>query len=69
MLIPGKPLWRAGIWSRATEGYPLLADAKKFNVKGTLTINKHTAIAEGDAAFYDEATATADEKTPSVNLH
>ncbi len=52
----------AGIWSRATEGYPLLADAKKFNVKGTLTINKHTAIAEGDAAFYDEATATADEK-------
>ena len=60
VLIPGNVV--AGIWSRATEGYPLLADAKKFNVKGTLTINKHTAIAEGDAAFYDEATATADEK-------
>lgn len=52
----------AGIWSRATEGYPLLNDVKKFNVKGTLTIKKHTAIAEGDAAFYDEATATVDEK-------
>lgn len=52
----------AGIWSRATEGYPLLADAKKFNVKGTLTINKHTAIAAGDAAWYDESTSTADEK-------
>ena len=52
----------AGIWSRATEMYPLLADVKKFNVKGTLTLNKHTAIVEGDAAFYDEATATADEK-------
>lgn len=52
----------AGIWSRATEMYPLLADVKKFNVKGTLVINKHTAIAAGDAAWYDEATATADEK-------
>ncbi len=52
----------AGIWKRATEMYPLLADTKKFNVKGTLTINKHTAIAAGDAAFYDEATATVDEK-------
>lgn len=52
----------AGIWSRATEGYPLLADVKKFNVKGTLTIKKHTAIAAGDAAWYDESTSTADEK-------
>jgi HK97 family phage major capsid protein len=52
----------AGIWSRATEMYPLLADAKKFNVKGTLVINKHTAIAAGDAAWYDESTSTADEK-------
>ena len=43
----------AGIWSRATEGYPLLADAKKFNVKGTLTINKHTSISDCDASFYD----------------
>lgn len=52
----------AGIWKRATESYPLLADAKKFNVKGTLTIKKHTGITAGDAAFYDEATAIADEQ-------
>lgn len=58
----------AGIWSRATEGYPLLADAKKFNVKGTLIINKHTAIAAGDAAFYDEATATVDEQNTFAQL-
>lgn len=58
----------AGIWSRATEGHPLLADAKKFNVKGTLAINKHTAIAAGDAAWYDEATATADEQNTFAQL-
>ena len=52
----------AGIWARAEEMYPFLADVKKYNVQGTLIINKHTAIVEGDAAFYDEATATADEK-------
>ncbi len=52
----------AGIWKRAEEMYPLLADVKKYNVKGTLVINKHTAIAEGDAAWYDESTATVDEK-------
>lgn len=52
----------AGIWKRASEAYPLLGDVKKFNVKGTFTIKKHTAIAEGDAAWYDESTATADEK-------
>jgi len=52
----------AGIWKRAEEMYPLLADVKKYNVKGTLVINRHDAIAEGDAAWYDEDTATADEK-------
>lgn len=52
----------AGIWKRAEEMYPLLADVKKYNVRGTLVINKHTAIAEGDAAWYDESTATADEQ-------
>ena len=52
----------SGIWARAEEMYPFLADVKRYNVQGTLVINKHTAIAEGDAAFYDEATATADEK-------
>lgn len=52
----------AGIWKRAEEMYPLLADVKKYNVKGTLIINKHATIAGGDAAWYDEDTATADEK-------
>ena len=52
----------AGIWKRAEEMYPLLADIKKYNVRGTLVMNKHTSIAEGDAAWYDEVTATADEK-------
>ena len=52
----------AGIWKRAEEMYPLLGDIKKYNVRGTLVMNKHTSIAEGDAAWYDEATATADEK-------
>jgi len=42
----------AGIWSRIGEQYPLLGDVKKFNVTGTLTVKKHTAIAVGDAAFY-----------------
>ncbi len=52
----------AGIWKRAEEMYPLLGDVKKYNVRGTLILNKHTSIAEGDAAWYDEDTATADEK-------
>lgn len=52
----------AGIWKRAEEMYPLLADVKKYNVRGTLVINKHTAIAAGDAAWYDESTVTADEQ-------
>lgn len=52
----------AGIWSRAAEMYPLLADVKKFNVKGTLTMKKHSAINAGDAAFYADGTATADEQ-------
>ncbi len=52
----------AGIWKRAEEMYPLLGDIRKYNVKGTLVINRHDSIAEGDAAWYDEATAIADEK-------
>lgn len=52
----------AGIWARATEMYPFFADAKKYNVQGTFVMNKHDAIAAGDAAWYDEATATADEQ-------
>lgn len=52
----------AGIWKRAEEMYPLLADVRKFNVRGTLTMKKHTGITAGDAAFYAEGTATADEQ-------
>ena len=52
----------AGIWKRAEEMYPLLADVKKYNVRGTLVINKHTAIDAGDATWYDEGTATVDEQ-------
>lgn len=42
--------------------YPFFGDAKKMQVPGEIKIPRHTAIAEGDAAWYDEATATADEK-------
>lgn len=52
----------AGIFSRAEEMYPLYADAKKFNVAGKLSINKHLSIDAGDAAWYQEATPTADEQ-------
>ncbi len=52
----------AGIWKRAEEMYPLLGDVKKYNVRGTLVINKHDLIEAGDAAWYDEDTPTADEK-------
>lgn len=51
-----------GIWARAEEMYPFLADVKKYNVTGKLVINTHDSISAGDAAWYDEATATADEK-------
>lgn len=52
----------AGIWSRAEEMYPLFADAKKYNVRGTLKIAKHLSIDAGDAAWYTEATPVADEQ-------
>lgn len=53
----------AGIWARAEGMYPLLADVRKFNVAGTLTMNKHISIDAGDAAWSaDEDTATADEQ-------
>ena len=60
ILIPENVV--AGIWKRAAELYPLLADVKKFNVRGTLTMKKHTGITAGDAAFYADGTATADEQ-------
>lgn len=52
----------AGIWKRAEEMYPLFEDVRKYNVRGTLILNKHNAIVAGDAAWYDEATATVDEQ-------
>jgi len=52
----------AGIWSRAEEMYPLYADARKFAVRGKLTLKKHVSIDAGDAAWYIEATPTADEQ-------
>jgi HK97 family phage major capsid protein len=58
----------AGIWSRAAEMYPLLADVKKFNVKGTLTMKKHSSIDAGDAAFYADGTATADEQNTFAEI-
>jgi len=59
----------AGIWKRAEEGYPLLADVHKFNVEGTLTMNKHTAIDAGDAQFMtDEATPIGDEQNTFAQM-
>jgi len=52
----------AGIWSRAEEMYPLFADAKKYNVRGTLKIAKHNSIEAGDAAWYAEGTPVEDEE-------
>lgn len=52
----------AGIWKRAEEMYPLYADARKYNVTGKLVIKKHNGIVAGDAAWYNESTATADEQ-------
>ena len=52
----------AGIWKLAEEKYPLLADVRKFNVAGTFVMNKLSSIDAGDADWYDEATATADEQ-------
>lgn len=58
----------AGIWKRAAEMYPLLGDVRKFNVRGTLTLKKHTGIAAGDANFYDEATTTGDEENTFAEI-
>lgn len=59
----------AGIWSRAEEMYPLYADTKKYAVRGKLTIKKHVSIDAGDAAWYDEATAVADEQNTFGELN
>jgi HK97 family phage major capsid protein len=58
-----------GIWSRAEEMYPLYADAKKYNVRGKLTIKKHVSIDAGDAAWYDEDTPVSDEQNTFGELN
>lgn len=60
----------AGIWKRAEESYPLWNDVRKFNVPGTLTMKRYDGLTEGDAAWYDEDTAVADEKNTfsEINL-
>jgi HK97 family phage major capsid protein len=59
----------AGIWSRAEEMYPLYADAKKFSVRGKLSIKKHVSIDAGDAAWYTEDVVTADEQNTFGELN
>jgi len=52
----------AGIEKLMVEQYPLLADVRKFNVKGNLTMNRHASIEAGDADWYTEPTVVADEE-------
>ena len=52
----------SGIEQLMEEQYPLLADVRKFNVKGTLTMNRHDSIEAGDAAWYTEDVQVADEE-------
>lgn len=58
----------AGIWKRAAENHPLWAAVRKFAVKGTLTMKKHTGITAGDAAWYDEPTPVADEQNAFAEI-
>ena len=40
---------------------PFLGDVRKLNIKGNISLPKHTAIVSGDAAAYLESEATAEE--------
>ncbi|KRN31630.1 phage major capsid protein [Liquorilactobacillus mali] len=51
-----------GIFKIAEEQYPLFADMKGYNVRGTLTINKHDGIVSGDAQWVDESVQADDEE-------
>lgn len=51
-----------GIYARAEEDYPFLADVKKYQIEGTLKLPRHTGIVDGDADWYDEDTPTRDEE-------
>lgn len=52
----------AGIFKRAEEAYPFFGDAKKYDVRGKFTINKHAAILAGDARWYVENEEVEDEE-------
>lgn len=52
----------AGIEALMEEQYPLLADVRKFNVSGNLTMNRHEGIVAGDADWYTEDVKVADEE-------
>lgn len=51
-----------GIIDTMQELHPILADVIPTRIKGTVKYAKRTAIPAGDADYYDEATATADEE-------
>lgn len=50
-----------GIIETMKELHPILADVNSTRIKGNIKYVKHTGIPEGDADYYDEATATVDE--------
>lgn len=58
----------AGIWRRVADQHPLWAAVRKFAVRGTLTMKKFVGIKAGDAAWYDEATPTADEQNEFAEI-
>lgn len=51
-----------GIIDTMKELHPILADVVPTRIKGTVKYVKRTGIPAGDADYYDEATATADEQ-------
>ena len=52
----------AGIQKLMVEQFPLLDDVRKFNVSGNLVMNRHESIVAGDADWYTEDVAVADEE-------
>lgn len=56
------------IYGLIGEDYPFFGDTRKLKIRGKASIPRHTAIAEGDAAWYDEDTETGDEKNTFDNL-
>lgn len=60
ILIPETVI--GGIIDEMKEIHPILADVNATRIKGQVKYVKRTAIPAGDADYYDEATATADEE-------